>query len=131
MQKKTATIVKVKECFENSVAIKQPNGQIGYVDVTKCVLQEHKIEAPCNSHFPLVVKCLEGWIAVDPELKKINSPDKMELNEHNDDEPELLDEGGIYTKDEFNAWMKLIKQRNYNQEMTRKINIGIEKEYTR
>ena len=130
-KRKTATIVKVKECFENSVAIKQPNGQIGYVDVTKRVLQEHKIEAPCNSHFPLVVKCLEGWIAVDPELKKINSPDKMELNEHNDDEPELLDEGGIYTKDEFNAWMKLIKQRNYNQELTRKINIGLEKEYTR
>ena len=129
--KKTATVLKVEDCFENSVAIKLGNGQIGYVDVTKRVLKQHRNVVTCNTHFPLVVKCAEGCIAVDPEIRKINPPDKMEADEMDNDQPELLENGGIYTKDEFNAWMKMIATKDYNNELTRTINIGLEKEYKR
>ena len=78
----------------------------------------------CNKHFPLKVHGVQSWVELTPEPKTIKTPSKLPLTKH-EEMKHLEVTGGLYTKEEVEAWERHLEQSGYHNQILHQITQGV------
>lgn len=117
---KTSTIRELEYCTTN-IPIEDRNG---YVDPTNQAFVNHSSKTLCNSHYPLVIKSLNGWVKLDPNAIPVAAPANGHLRTMGDFQLDEVNSRGLYTATELENWNRLIAFPAYKQALLARFSVG-------
>ena len=101
-------VKQLPDCYQH-IPIESPKG---FVNSMTRVFQNHSALTPCNKDFPMEILVKEGWVSIDPEIKKIDPPEHLPLDNYKSNHIDLA-KGGLYTSDELANWRQHIEDGTY------------------
>ena len=131
MSRRNGDTVELFSCKEKEAKIREekvcynaiPIVPSGFVKVENRIFTSSSKIIECNIHFPLKVKAKEGWIEINPVIKKITPPQELPSTgpiEHLD-----MAQGGIYTTEELSSWRRHLELGDVHQAISTSIAHGV------
>ena len=117
-EKKIGRIDPKKQCYED-IPI-----QNGFVSPISRLLLTQSAPVRCNKHFPMEIKTNEGWITLNPSLKKVQPPLQMPFDHYRMNHKDLVG-GGIYTQYELTSWRQHLDDRNFQDALVGTLSYGV------
>ena len=115
-------ILEAAACYDR-VPLQVAGDVPAFMDPSSKLLTNHASVVACTEHYPMKIHSMEGWVVVNPKLQPSPTPDKMYLPEaavkHH-----VMSKGGIYTRNEEQAWEDLISFPTYATALLKSIAIG-------
>ena len=117
-EKKTGLISPKDQCHEDI-----PIGD-GFVSPTTKLLLTHSAPVRCNKNFPMEIKAKEGWITLNPDIKKVQPPLQMPFKHYRLNHASLVG-GGLYTEYELTSWRQHLDDRNFQDALMGTLSYGV------
>ena len=96
-----------------------------YVKVTNSILTSHASPWPCNPHYGLKIRTLEGpWVELTPALKQIQTPAIFPVLAPRY-QREDLSVGGIYIGAELDSWREHIAYGDLHTAIVKTLTMGV------
>ena len=114
---KTAKLETLRTCHDAAPI------EHGFVDPATRMLLSSSAQVECNSHYPLVIRAIEGWVSINPKIIPTKAPltqSFIATDVHHED----LSIGGIYTQDELKSWDALIQFSAFHNALSRTMSYG-------
>ena len=102
-------IKQLPECYRDI-----PIEPKGFINSLTKVYQNHSAMTPCNKHFPMEILTREGWVSISPEIKKIDPPETLPLDNYKSHHIDLS-KGGLYTPAELDSWRRNLEDGTYTE----------------
>ena len=115
---KTAKLETLRTCHDAAPI------EHGFVDPATRMLLSSSAQVECNSHYPLVIRAIEGWVSINPKIIPTKAPltqSFIATDVHHED----LSIGGIYTQDELKSWDALIQFSAFHNALSRTMSYGV------
>ena len=95
-----------------------------YVDPRTRIVSDHWSQRDCNVHYPMMVKSLDGWVSINPDLRPAKESTDGRINDGNLSH-EDMSKGGLYTRQEVESWESLIQYSQYRDAVSENLAYGV------
>ena len=119
-QEKVGKIATVSNCG-NKIPIENNL----FVDPYTRIVTDHWAVRDCNTHYPMMVNSMDGWVTINPDVRPAKAPAEVQVVGGNISHHESMAHGGLYTRYEIESWESLIQYSQYRDAVSETLAYGV------